>query len=49
MFSTHTYRIKKSFLLLTVISLAASTQVFAQVDAGALQRNLSFAFGLPVA
>jgi hemolysin activation/secretion protein len=36
----HAYQIKKSFLVLAMISLWASSQVLAQLDAGALQQNL---------
>jgi hemolysin activation/secretion protein len=47
MFYIHTDHIKKSLLLFVVISLAATTQVFAQVDAGALQRNLENQLPMP--
>ena len=40
-------QIKQSLLALTVISLAVSTQVFAQVDAGALQQNLERQLPMP--
>ena len=39
--------IKKSLLTLTVISLAATTQVFAQIDAGALQQGLEKQLPMP--
>jgi len=41
------FQIKQSLLTLTVISLAATTQVFAQVDAGALQQGLERQLPLP--
>jgi len=41
------FQIKQSLLTLTVISLAATTQVFAQVDAGALQQGLEKQLPLP--
>jgi hemolysin activation/secretion protein len=44
---TSQQNIKNSFLAFAVISLAASTQVFAQVDAGALQQNLEKQLPMP--